>query len=92
MKSKDIIKLIDADMAQFKALGDKWVEADDVAAAAKSRSYAKRLMKNLKMYVRESMKDAENVKPVEVVEFVEVIEEEVVEAPKSDDSWFIKED
>lgn len=102
MESKNIYKAIEADMAQFKALGDKWVAEEDKSSCAKSRSYAKKLMKSLKMYVSTSIADEKLVKPkpvvveevvaevieeeVEVEEVAEEIEEEVVEEEESEDA------
>ncbi len=78
MESKDLIKVIEADSIEFKALTDKWVAANDVAAAAKSRSYAKRLMKSLKKYVSASIADAEKVPAIPEPIVKEVVEPETV--------------
>lgn len=79
MESKNIIKAVEADMVEFKALTDVWADSNDISAAAKSRGYAKKLMKSLKAYVSASIRDAANVPaPVEPIP-APVVEEPVVE-------------
>ena len=83
MESKTIFKEIEADMKNFKALGEEWVELEDKSSCAKSRSYAKRIMKLLKTYIGTSMADEKLVKPAlapaPIVEPEPVVEEEVLE-------------
>lgn len=79
MESKRLFKLIEADCMEFMELGQEWTDSDNISSVAKSRSYAKKLMKNLKSYVTASIVDADSVKPAEVAEPVEEVEVEEVE-------------
>lgn len=105
MESKVMFKKILEDMEQFKALGSEWVDADDKSSVAKSRSYAKRLMKDLKSFIVLSMADEKLVKPkpvpvVEepVIEEAPEVEEEIIEEVEEVEeetghiSWFDKKD
>lgn len=80
MESKNLLKAIEADITMFKTLSDKWASDEDKAACAKSRAYAKRLMKALKAYVSASISDEALVKPKQVAKVVkEEVKEEVKE-------------
>jgi hypothetical protein len=105
MESKVTFKRIVADMEKFKSFGTEWADADNKSSVAKSRSYAKRLMKDLKSFISLSMADEKLVKPKPVIveeaseveeeiieEEVEEVEEEEVKEDTGFTSWFDKKD
>ena len=76
--SKDVFKSIMEDVEEFKSEGEAWCNSDDARAVGKARSYAKRIMKKMRVFTQLSIEEAVSVIPEVITTTVveEVVEEE----------------
>ncbi len=62
VNSKDVFKTIESNFIEFKTEGSVWCDTGDVAAASRARSYSKKIMKDMRLFVALSIKEAVNFK------------------------------
>ena len=64
VNSKDVFKVIESDFVELKSNGNLWCDNNDVVAASRTRKYSKKIIKNMRLFVKLSVKEAAKIKPV----------------------------